>query len=238
MQEPRPQQLVHGAQGVARRGRRARVPDAQPVDRGDRGQAPRQGPPRQALFPPRPLRQVRAHRGKARAEGGCPCSTRCGPSSRASGSPSTGCARYCTSSCCSCSSGCSSPPASPSCPTSRTRRRSCCLRRDSWWKNCRAIRWNARCRVRAASSTPRPAYATLWTWSTWHATTTASRRWCSTSRASTPRACRCCRISASPSAGSGRAARRSTRMRSPTRSVSTTSPPRPTRSTSTRWATS
>ena len=53
-----------------------------------------------------------------------------------------------------------------------------------------------------------------------------------------PPACRCCRTSRSPSAGFARAARRSTPTPSPIRSASTTSPPRPTRSTSTRWATS
>ena len=50
-QQPRPQLLVHGAQDLARRGRRARLPDPQPVDQRDRGQAPRQRAPRQAVLP-------------------------------------------------------------------------------------------------------------------------------------------------------------------------------------------
>src|SRR5205807_1419642 len=63
-QQPRTQLLVHGAQDLSRRGRRARLPDLQPGDQRDLRQAPRQRAPRQALLSARSVRQGCEDRGK------------------------------------------------------------------------------------------------------------------------------------------------------------------------------
>ncbi len=73
-----------------------------PAIAGRRSQAPRQGAPREALLPARSLRQVGTHRGKAeQLMMAMPVlrafwAIREGPA----GTPSTACARSCTSSCC------------------------------------------------------------------------------------------------------------------------------------------
>ena len=60
------QRELHRPEGLGRRRRRAHLPDPQPHDRLGRAGAPRPGPPRQAVLPPRAERQGRAHPGEAR----------------------------------------------------------------------------------------------------------------------------------------------------------------------------
>src|SRR6185437_3130631 len=61
-QQPRPQFLVHRAQDLSRRGRRAHLPDPQPGDQRDHHQAPRQRATCQALLPARSVGQGGADR--------------------------------------------------------------------------------------------------------------------------------------------------------------------------------
>ena len=65
-QERRHELVVHGAQDLLRRGRRARLPAVSPAHRLDRGRAPRRRAPRQALLPARPHRQEGAHHREGR----------------------------------------------------------------------------------------------------------------------------------------------------------------------------